>query len=172
MAEIPIKPPWVNDDPDVPPSDIGPRDDKGRFVPGVSGNPAGREKGSKNKRTLLREELEAHGAELAQAIKRKALDGDSSCMSMWLARLEPPLRSTSARSSIEDFDPDAPVTEQSKQIITAAMRGDIDIDTAKELFNLLSMFVGLKDVESFLAELRKLKQARGHQEIPGGVVTT
>jgi hypothetical protein len=37
------------------------RDDKGRFIKGVSGNPAGKPEGAKNYLTLLEEELEIEG---------------------------------------------------------------------------------------------------------------
>lgn len=158
MPQIPPKPPWIIDDVEASPE---PQTDKPwLWKKGQSGNPAGKKPGTKNRKTLLREELEQHGSELAQAIKRKALDeGDSSCMSMWLARLEPPLRSTSQRVSF-DFDPDTSVADQAQQVIVAVAAGDIDIDTAKELLNLLSAFVGLRDVETFLTELRRLKDAK------------
>lgn len=56
----------------------------GKFKPGKSGNPKGRLAGSKNRRTLLREELEKDGSALAIAIKAAALEGgDTTAMSLW-----------------------------------------------------------------------------------------
>lgn len=165
MTDLTVKPPWQVDHESKPGHDPA----TGRFLPGHSGNPAGREKGSKNKRTLLREELEKHGSQLAQAIKRKALEeGDSSCMSMWLARLEAPLRSTGKCVEFE-LDADASIAEQAKQIIVAVSRGEVDIDTARELMNLLSAYCGLRDIECFMDELRKLKETKHGNHIPGGV---
>ena len=140
------------------------------FQPGQSGNPAGRAKGSKNKKTLLREELERDGSELAQLIKNKAREGDTSCMAMWLARLDPPLRAAAQRAEF-DLDPDAPVSDQARQVIVAVSRGQLDLDSARVLLDMLSAFVGLKDVETFLDELKRLKSAKS-QHIPGGVLTT
>ena len=39
-------------------SEVEERDDKGKFLPGVSGNPAGRPKGKKNEITELKQDLE------------------------------------------------------------------------------------------------------------------
>lgn len=140
----------------------------GRFKSGVSGNPKGRPVGSKNKRTLLREELERDGSALAVAIKTAALEGgDTTAMSLWLARLEPPLRPSAQRVQIE-LDTDAPVAEQAKQIMSAVSRGEVDVDQAKQLMDLLSAFVGLKDVETMLDALKRLKETpTGY--LPGGV---
>lgn len=53
-----------------------PRDANGRFLPGVAGaQRRGRPLGSKNKKTLLREELERDGSELVQLIKTKVRVG-------------------------------------------------------------------------------------------------
>jgi hypothetical protein len=142
------------------------------FVKGQSGNPAGRRAGSKNKKTLLREELERDGSALAAAIKAAALNADSpdtAAMGLWLSRLEPPLRASAQRVQFE-LDPDAPVADQAKQILSAVSRGELDVDAAKQIMDLLSAFVGMKDVETFLDELRRMREARPH--ILGGVITT
>jgi hypothetical protein len=142
----------------------------GKFKPGQSGNPKGRVRGSKNRRTLLREELERDGSALASAIKAAALEGgDTTAMSLWLARLEPPLRPSAQRVQF-DLNPDAPIADQAKQIMKAVAVGEIDPDTGKQLLDMLSVFIGMKDVETFLEELKRMRESKPH--IPGGVVET
>jgi hypothetical protein len=66
--------------------------EKGKFLPGTSGNPAGRPKGSRNQITLLKESLELQLREqsapdlpgvLAKAVEL-ALDGDRSMIKLLL----------------------------------------------------------------------------------------
>lgn len=138
------------------------------FVKGQSGNPAGRRPGSKNKKTLLRIELEKDGSELARVIKQKALeDGDMTAAGLWLARLEPPLRGSAQRVQFP-LDPDAPIAEQAKAVVLAMSRGEIDPDTARQILDMLSAMVGLRDVEQLLDELKALREKR--PPFPGGIV--
>jgi hypothetical protein len=138
------------------------------FVKGQSGNPAGRKAGSLNKKTLLRQELEKDGSALATAIKTAALEGgDTTAMSLWLARLEPPLRPSAQRVQF-DLDPDAPIADQAKQVLLAVSRGEIDSDQGRQILDMLAAFIGMKDVEHFLDELKRLRETRTH--IPGGIV--
>jgi hypothetical protein len=142
----------------------------GKFKPGQSGNPSGRPVGSKNKRTLLREELERDGPALASAIKAAALEGaDTTAMSLWLARLEPPLRPAAQRVTF-DFDPSLPIADQGTSIVAAVARGEIDPDTGKMLLDMLAAHLGLRDVETFLEELKRMRQAKPRN--PGGIVET
>ena len=133
---------------------------------GQSGNPRGRKPGSKNKRSLIAAEFEKAGSEVARVCIAKALEGDAACLSLVLTRIEPPLRPRS-RTVEFDFDPDGSVAEQSKQILTAVSKGQVDPDTAKMLLDMLSAYVGLKDIEAFLNELKKLRN-----ELPTGGVWT
>lgn len=140
------------------------------FKPGQSGNPSGRKSGSRNKKTLLREELEKDGSALATAIKSAALEGnDITAMSLWLSRLEPPLRSSAQRIQF-DFDPTRPIAENATEILTRVSQGEIDPDTGKQLLDMLAAHVGLQDVETFLAELKKLREA--NTGVRGGVKLT
>jgi hypothetical protein len=139
------------------------------FKRGECANPAGRPLGSKNKKTLLRQQIERCGPELIALIRTAAFENqDMSAAGMLLARLEPPLRPSAQRVEFE-LDPDAPIADQAKQVVLAMSRCEIDPDTAKQIMDMLSAFVGLKDVETFLTELKRLRESK-QQHIPGGVV--
>jgi len=72
------------------------------FQKGQSGNPAGRPKGSRDKRTELRELLEPHAEELVLRAVNMALEGDITALKMCLDRLIPAYRSEEV--AIEKFD--------------------------------------------------------------------
>jgi hypothetical protein len=62
----------------------------GRFLPGSSGNPAGKKPGTRNRATLLREALtDGEDAKLARIVIDKALAGDVVTARFLLDRLEP-----------------------------------------------------------------------------------
>jgi hypothetical protein len=84
------------DDVPKPPSPL-PADDTGKiqrrgrpFEPGQSGNPAGRPKGSRNKMTLMAEQLlDASGEQIVALVIQRALAGDPSAMNLCFGRLVP-----------------------------------------------------------------------------------
>src|SRR6266404_2101926 len=89
------------------------------WKPGTSGNPAGMRKGTKQRRSILLQELEKDGSALAIAIKTAALtDGDVGAMSLWLTRLESAVRARGEMIQIE-LDVNAPVEDQIKTIMQA-----------------------------------------------------
>jgi hypothetical protein len=70
------------------------RDERGRFVPGQSGNPAGKTPGTRNRATLLRAALDGEeGPAMARMVIDKALGGDVVAAKFCIARLEPVPRS-------------------------------------------------------------------------------
>jgi len=141
----------------------------GRFKPGQSGNPAGRKPGVRNKSNVVAAEFAKEGSEIARVVIEKAKEGDMSAASLVLQRLSPPLRPAAEKVTFA-LDPDAPVADQAKQILLAVSQGEIDPDTGKMLLDCLSAYIGMKDVETFLSELRKLREAK--TGVPGGVMTT
>lgn len=104
------------------------------FVKGQSGNPAGKKPGTKNRKTLLLQELERDGSALAAAIKAKALEGDASCMSLWLSRLEPAAR-TRGETVEFAFDPAATPAQNIEAVLKAVAAGDMTVDTGAQLIS-------------------------------------
>jgi hypothetical protein len=66
------------------------RDNKGRFRPGCSGNPAGKKPGTRNRATILREALrDGEDTSVARVVIDKAIAGDAVAARFVLERLEP-----------------------------------------------------------------------------------
>ena len=62
------------------------------FEPGQSGNPDGRPKGIRDKRTAMRELLVPHAPELIAKVVEMAKDGDAAALRICLDRLIPPAK--------------------------------------------------------------------------------
>src|SRR5687767_8414099 len=97
------------------------------FEKGQSGNPMGRIPGSRNRKTLLRLELEKDSTSLANAVKTAALEGDMTAAGLWLARLEPVLKPRAEPTPFE-LDSKAPIAVQVEQVVCAVAAGDLTID--------------------------------------------
>jgi hypothetical protein len=123
------------------------------FPKGQSGNPGGRPKGTKNRKTILLQELEKDGSALACAIKAAALTGDTSAMSLWLTRLEPAVRVRGETIEM-DLDVNASVEDQIKTVMQATVNGEISVDVGNALINNISK----------LAEIRTAANAGGQQQ--------
>ncbi|EJC63253.1 hypothetical protein QWA_06580 [Alcaligenes faecalis subsp. faecalis NCIB 8687] len=126
------------------------------WLPGQSGNPKGRPKGSKNRKTMVVQEFEKEGSRIARVVIDAALEGDMTAANMVLQRLSPPLRSRSEKVTFE-LDPEAPLSEQAQQVLTAVAAGDIDPDTGKLLIDAIAAFAGIKQVDDLESRLAALE---------------
>src|SRR5689334_1912400 len=97
------------------------------WKPGMpSPYPSGRKKGSKNRKTLLLQELEKDGSALGAAIKAAALSGDTAAMSIWISRLEPVARQRGEHVKF-DFDPKATPAQNIEKVLAAVSAGDLTL---------------------------------------------
>lgn len=129
------------------------------WLPGQSGNPAGRPKGAKNKKTALVEAFENEGSAIARKVIEAALAGDMTAANLVLQRLSPPLRARSEKVQFE-LTPDAPLTTQAQEILSAVAAGDVDPSTGKLLIDAISAFAGIKQVDDLEARLAALEGGR------------
>ena len=89
------------------------RDERGRFVPGQSGNPSGKAPGTRNRATLLRAALDGEeGPAMARIIIDKALAGDVVTARFVIGRLEPKPRD-------RGIELDLPAGSRARDIVAA-----------------------------------------------------
>ena len=128
-----------------------------RFKAGKSGNPAGRKAGSRNKVSLLAEQLIADQAEqVVQAIIEAALGGDVSAQRALLDRLCPPSRSRPVKLDLPTLDSTESITEAHARVVEAMAAGELDPDAATTVIGVLTRTresYELTTIESRLAAL-------------------
>lgn len=117
-----------------------------KWKPGQSGNPAGKKPGTRNRKTLLLQELERDGSALAAAIKAKALEGDASCMSLWLSRLEPAAR-TRGETVEFNFRPDATPAQNIEEVMKAVAAGEMSVETGAQLISGIEKLANVRVAE-------------------------
>lgn len=129
------------------------------FQPGHKLSP-GRPKGSKNRKTLLREQIEQFGPELMSIIKTAVLENqDMAAAGMLLARLEPPLRPRGETVEFE-LDPNLPLAEQAQQVVVAISKGQIEPEVGKQLIDSISALADIRSADEFEARLQALEKRR------------
>lgn len=139
------------------PTDAGITPGTQRWRPGQSGNPQGRPRGVKNKKSLVAEEFEQQGSAVAQKVIEAALGGDIQAASLVLQRICPPLRPR-AEPSPFNLDVNTSLTEQAQQVLSAIACGDVDIESGRVLIGCLSSLASLKQVDEFERRIAALEQ--------------
>lgn len=153
-----------------------PAPNPGQFQKGVSGNPAGRPRGARNRATVLAEQLLEGEAErlVRQAIDR-AMDGDVLAMRLCLERILPVLR---GRRIQLDLPSDDTAPEQAARGIAGAVsataramaEGEITPEeamTVAGIFELQRRAVETADLERRLARLEDEARSRPDTAHPG-----
>ncbi|AZQ69211.1 hypothetical protein EF888_19980 [Silicimonas algicola] len=111
-----------------------------------SPNPKGRPRGIIDKRQRLQKIFSDKGEALVQTAVDAALAGDMQALSMSLARLAPPLKSTGERVEF-DLDTELPLSGQANQILLAVSEGKLDVDTGRALIACINSVAGIRAVE-------------------------
>ncbi len=145
------------------PENIGRKQD-GKFLPGQSGNPTGKPKGTLHKATqaalvLLEGETEA----LTRKAVELALNGDTTALKLCLDRIAPPLKSTSTPIKLDMPTPDN-LTDTARAFVTAAARGDIPPDIAAQLVSAVASVARVEEMEQVKDRLAALERAIREQK--------
>lgn len=107
------------------------------FKKGQSGNPAGKPRGSKDKRTELRELLKPHAEKLVKKVVDLALAGDVSALRICIDRIIPPIRENRLSIALPVVKDVAGCTAAQAKVLQAVTKGDLLPGEAESLSALI-----------------------------------
>jgi hypothetical protein len=109
-----------------------------RFQPGQSGNPAGKKPGTRNRSTMLVEQMIGEEAEqIAGNLIRSAIEGKPWAIQACMKRAAPPARSRTVAIDLPRADTPAGILAAGARLIEATAAGEIAPDEADRLSALL-----------------------------------
>jgi hypothetical protein len=130
------------------------------FAKGRSGNPAGRPRGTRNRATLIGENLLSGEVEaLTRKVVKKALAGDGVALRLCLERLIPRVRERAVRIALPPVKDAADIAPMMAAVADALARGEITPGEAGELGRLVEAFVRALEAGEFERRLRALEAA-------------
>ena len=138
------------------------RNEIGQFAKGQSGNPAGREKGSRNRATVLAEQLfdGACGA-LANKAVAMALDGDTAAMRLVMGRIIAPRRHRPTAFALPPLNTAADCAPAMAAIAAAASEGALSTAEASELSQVVDTFIRALEAGEIEDRQRRLESVNG-----------
>lgn len=133
---------------------------RGQWLPGTSGNPAGRPRGSPNRaHANLRQLLEEHAEDVVGAVVRAARAGDMLAAKLILDRVLP--RRICRPLDVAQLPPinsAADACGALAAIVTATLKGDISSSEARELACVVDAYRRTLDTAELEARLARIEQ--------------
>ena len=129
---------------------------------GVSGNPAGRKQGSRNKATVaLQSILEGEGEAITRRAVKMALAGDTTALRLCIERLIPPVKERRLNLDLPQVVTAADVTKSIGAVLDAVARGELTAAEGQAVAGLLE--VHRKAIETQELEDRISALERRHE---------
>jgi hypothetical protein len=137
------------------------------FHKGESGNPAGRQRGSRNRTTILMQGLlEADG----EALARKAIDlakgGDLAALRMCMDRLVPRRKHEPIAVDLPRLDTAADTVTAASTIVAAVAAGELAPSEAADIAKAVDIYVRALATQEFEARLAKLENSPAPGTMP------
>lgn len=126
-----------------------------QYKPGISGNPNGRPKGSRDRRTIFRELVEDHKEALVKKSIELALAGNEQMLRLLLDRLLPAKPKEEAlhiQTSLEGS-----LTEQGQKIFSLITEGEITVTEGASLLQALLTQVKLTETDELINRIKNLE---------------
>ncbi|WP_292530432.1 DUF5681 domain-containing protein [Methylocystis sp.] len=131
---------------------------RGRFPPGVSGNPAGRPKGARHRATLAVEALlEGEAEALSRKAIEMALAGDGVALRLCLERLLPARRDRPVSFDLPKIETAADATKATGAILSAVASGEVTPVEAESVSKIVEAHLKALEASEFEARLSALE---------------
>lgn len=138
------------------------RNETGQFLPGISGNPAGRAPGSRNRATLLAEQL-LDGA--TEAVINKAvsmtLAGSVGALGITVRSIIPPRRHRPGQFALPPLNTAADAAPAVAAVAAAVADGSIAAEEAASLSHVVDTFLRALEAGEIEARLHQLESVNG-----------
>ena len=129
-----------------------------QFQKGQSGNPAGRPRGSRNRTTILMQDLLAGRAEaIGQKLVELAENGDITAIRICMDRLAPAGREETVDVGLPPIEKPADSVAAAQAIVAAVAAGDITASEAAGLAKVVDIYVRAVETKGFDERLTKLE---------------
>jgi hypothetical protein len=125
----------------------------GQFKKGQSGNPAGKPRGTRDKRTALRELLQPHAADLAKKAVELALAGDTTALRICIDRCIPVMKAKDEPIAIAGLA--GTPAEQGQAVLSAT--GTITPDQASAAMQVIAAQARIIEVDELERRLAALE---------------
>lgn len=143
-----------------------------RWQPGQSGNPAGKKKGTRHRKTLMSQAIVDEVQEVLDVVIKRAKAGDMTAAGLLMARVIPTLRPRAERVEFA-LDTRGSLLSQAEQVLQAIANGELEPDVGKSLLDSLGSFATLKQVDELALRIGALEMhaTSTHPEARGAVLT-
>lgn len=128
-----------------------------KYQTGQSGNPNGRPKGSLNKATKLRKDIEKHIPEVLNKLIEQAKDGDTQSIKLLLERVIPPLKSIDMTVSIPLGND---LSESAETVLKAVGAGQITTGQAAQLIQVVSGQARITEIDELVKRIEALEEVK------------
>ena len=128
-----------------------------QFIKGVSGNPAGRPKGIKDKRHLYAESIDAMIPQVLESVYQKALAGDMTAAKMLLDRTLPNKRPEQERVEISHT---GNIPSDAQNVLRSVLDGEVSPGVGASLLSAMTSVLKAIEVEELAKRIEALEEAK------------
>ncbi|TAM02187.1 MAG: hypothetical protein EPN70_17560 [Paraburkholderia sp.] len=125
------------------------------FKKGVSGNPAGRKRGTPDKRTALRELLQPHAEGLVKKAVELALAGDTTALRICIDRCIPAIKAKDQPISLKGLN--GTPAQMGKTVLQAMAAGKITPDEAAAVMQVVTAQLRVIEVDDLVKRIEALE---------------